>query len=85
VETAGELRGADGPAAARGGARDLHPAGERGRDGECAQSVLPRGEKASGAVPAAGSGHRAWVADGLPERASAQALALQVTERVTDI
>ena len=85
AEAARELRGADGSAAAGGGARDLHPAGEHGRDGERAQPVLPGGEEASGVVPTAGDGYRAWVADGLPERASAEALALQATERLTDI
>ena len=33
VEVARQLRGADGPAADRGGARDFHPASEPGRDG----------------------------------------------------
>ena len=37
AEAAGELRGADAAAAAGSGARDLHPAGECGRDGHGAE------------------------------------------------
>ena len=46
--------------------------------------IVPGGEEASGPVPAAGGGHRAWVADGVPERPRAEALALQAAERLTD-
>ena len=58
--------------------------GEYGRDGDRAQPVVPGGKRgASGRVPAAGGGHRAWVADGVSERAGAEVLALQVNERPT--
>ena len=48
AEVAGELRGADGSAAARGGGRDLHQAGQPGRDSHRSQPVVPGGEEASG-------------------------------------
>ena len=79
-----ELRGADGAAAVGGGSRDLHPPGESGRDGERAQPIVPGGEEASGVVPAPGDRYRAGTADGVPEWASAEALALQVVQRLTD-
>src|SRR5512144_1906445 len=79
-----ELRGADGAAAPVGGARDLHPAGESDRDGLGPEPIVPGGEEASRAVPAAGAGHRAREADGVPERARPEALALQVGEQLTD-
>src|SRR5262249_40551928 len=44
------------------------------------QTIVLGGEEASGPVPAAGSGHRAWVADGESERPHPEALALQATE-----
>src|SRR5262249_25337005 len=50
AEAAWELRGADGPAPSGGGARDVHPARERGRDGHGPEPDLPGGEEASGAV-----------------------------------
>jgi hypothetical protein len=84
AEVARELRRADGAAEAGGGPRDVHPAGEYRRDGDRAQPDVPGGEEASGAVPAAGRGYRARVADRVPERARLPALALQVTERLTD-
>src|SRR5262249_2368333 len=80
AEAAGELRGTDRTAAAVGGARDLHPAGECGRDGHGAQPVVSRGEEATGPLPAPGREHRARVTDGVPERARPEALALQVIE-----
>jgi hypothetical protein len=42
-------------------------------------------EEASRTVSPAGDGYRLWVADSLPERASAEALALQAMEQLTDI
>ena len=69
----------------RGGARDLHPAGESGRDGLGPEPIVPCGEEASRSVPAPGGGNWAQVADSLPEWASAEALALQAPERLTDI
>jgi hypothetical protein len=42
------------------------------------------GKEASGSLPAAGVGHRAREADRVPERARAEALALQAAERLTD-
>ena len=59
AEVARELCGADGAAARVGGARDLPPAGESGRDGHGAEPVVPSREEASRALPAAGLGHRA--------------------------
>ena len=84
AKVARKLRGADGSAANRGGTRDLHPASEYGRDRHRAQPVVPGGEEASGAVPAPGDRYRARSTDGVPQRASADALALQVVERLTD-
>src|SRR5262249_22439829 len=84
AEAARALRGADGAAAVGGGTCDLHPAGERGRDGHGAEPDIPGGEEASRSVPAAGDRHGARVADGVPERARAQALALQAAERLID-
>ena len=68
----------------RGGARDLHPAGESGRDGLGPGPIVPCGEEASGPLPAAGGGHRARVADGVPGRASPGSLAVQAVEQLTD-
>ena len=49
------------------------------------QPIVPSGQEASGAVPAAGGGHQAWVADGVPQRPRPEALAVQATERLSDI
>jgi len=84
AEAAHELRGADGAAATDSGARDFHPAGECGWDGHGAEPIVPGGEEASGAVPAVGGEHRARGADGVSERARAEALAPQAAERLTD-
>jgi hypothetical protein len=81
AEAAGELRGAYRPLAPDTGARDLHPAGERGCDGHGAEPSVPGEQAASRAVPAAGGGHRARVADGVPQRSRAPALALQLPTR----
>src|SRR5207253_8046118 len=67
AEAAGELRGTHGAAAAGRGARALPPAGERGRDGHGAEPDVSGREEASGPVPAAGGGHWARVADGVPQ------------------
>src|SRR2546421_326777 len=72
-----QLGGADGAAAVGRGARDVHPARERGRDGYGAEPDVAGGEEASGPVPAAGDRHRAREADGVPERPRPEALALQ--------
>src|SRR5262249_20965211 len=73
-----------GGAAPPHGAGDVPPAGEWGRDGHRAEPDVPGGEEASGPVPAAGDRHRAWDADGVPERTRPEALALSAVERVTD-
>src|SRR5262249_11807582 len=83
AEAAGAVRGADGAAAPGRGARDLHPAGGCGRDGQGGLPDVSRGQEASGPVPAAGREHRARVADRVPERPRPEALALQVVERLT--
>jgi len=62
----------------------LYPASEPGRDGHRAQPVVPSGEEASGPLPAPGDRHRTGTADGVPQWASAEALALQVAEPLTD-
>jgi len=62
----------------------LYPASEPGRDGHRAQPVVPSGEGASGPLPAPGDRHRTGTADGVPQWASAEALALQVAEPLTD-
>ena len=67
LEVAPELRGADKAAAPVGGSRDLHPAGRSDRDGDGPEPIVPRGEEASGVLLAAGGGHRAGEADGVPE------------------
>src|SRR5262249_17474109 len=85
AQAAPKFRGADGATAVGRGPRDLYPAGERGQDGHGAESDVPGGEEASGAVPAAGDRHQVRVADGVPERPRAQALAVQAAERLTDI
>ena len=84
LDNARELRGADGAPGAGGRARDLHPAGEPGRDGDRAEPGVPGGEAASRVAPAAGGGHRPRVADGIPQRARPAALVLQTAERLTD-
>src|SRR5262249_59963595 len=84
AQAAGALRGAHGATEAGGRARDVPAAGERGRDGGRTQPDVPGREEASGSVPAAGGGHRARVADGVPERPRAEALAVQAAERLTD-
>src|SRR5262249_52084681 len=85
AEAAGELRGADRAAALGPGARDVYPAGQRGRDGQAAQPVVPGRQAASRSVPAPGDGHRPGIADGLPKRACPEALDVQAAERVTEI
>ena len=49
-----------------------------------AELIVPGGEEASRAVPAAGDRHRAWVADGVPQWPRVAALALRTAERLTD-
>ena len=85
AEAAREFRGADGEAAVGRGARDFYPTGECSRDRHGAEPSVSGGEEASRAVPAVGGGHRARVADGVPEWARLEALALQAVERLTGI
>ena len=84
AEAAKELRGTDGAAATGGGARDLHPARECGRNGHGAEPIVSSGQEASGLVPADGRGHGTRTADGVPERARPEALVLQAAEQLTD-
>ena len=84
AEAASKLRGANGSAGDRGGAGHFHPAGKRSRDGHGPESDIPGGQEAPEPVPAPGDRHRSRLADGLPERPRAEALALQTAERLTD-
>ena len=59
------------------------------KDGVTTPAQIPKsdvssGKAAPGPLPAAGGGHRAWVADGVPQRPRAEALAVQTVERLTD-
>jgi transposase InsO family protein len=84
AKAAAALRRADRGAADRDRAGHLHPPGEHRRDGQRAQSDVPRRQAPPGAVPAGRAGHRARLADGVPQRPPAEALALQAVERLTD-
>ncbi len=57
---------------------------ECGRHGHGAEPNVSRGKAASGPLSAAGGGHQAWVADGVPQRPRTEALAVQTIERLTN-
>ena len=84
AEAAGELRGADGAAEAGGGARDVHPAGEPGRDGDACSASRTGWGRGIGVCTCGWWWTPGGEADGVPERASLEALALQAPERLTD-